>query len=226
MVYKFKVLSDEDEKFYMDIEILSNQTLYDLHDLIQDELEYDRSHLASFFVASHSWRRLKEIPLMAMDDSIEKPITMEKAVLSDYVKDAHQKFIYLFDYINDRCLFLELLETKPESPNMYYPVCTDFGGEIPLQIGKKEKKTSIFDDDDDDTITISSFKKNMPLLDEEIDDIPEIAIDKHLETPIDPELQKEFEDNELDDSYDEDFDYEDDLDEDDVDDFEEDDENK
>lgn len=207
MVYKFKVLSDEDEKFFMDIEILSSQTFYDLHDLIQDELEYDRSHLASFYTASHSWRRLKEIPLMAMDNSTEKTVTMEKAILADYVKDAHQKFIYVFDYINDRCFYLELIETKPESPNMYYPVCTDFGGEIPPQIGKKEKRTSIFDDDEDDVSTLSS-RKPVPIIDDEIDDIPEIPIDKDIVPPIDLELEEELEEEaeleELDDDY-EDF---------------------
>jgi|GEM_PF-78209 hypothetical protein len=218
MVYKFKVLSDEDVKFYMDIEILSNQTFYDLHDLIQDELDYDRSHLASFYVASHSWRRLKEIPLMAMEDSMEKTITMEKAVLSDFVKDAHQKFIYVFDYINDRCFFIELVETKSESPNMYYPVCTDFGGEIPPQIGKKEKKTSIFDDDEDNYISGSSLKKPIPILDEELEDIPDIPLDKDIVPPIDIELEEELEESE--DMFKDSFD-DDEFDNDDFDDFDE-----
>ncbi len=213
MVYKFKVLSDEDEKFYMDIEILSNQTFYDLHDLIQDELEYDRSHLASFYVASHSWKRLKEIPLMVMDDKLGNTVTMEKAVLSDYVKDAHQKFIYVFDYINDRGFFIELMETKEESPNMYYPVCTDFGGEIPPQIGKKEKKTSIFDDDDDDLLPPVT-RKEAPILDDDLEDIPDIPIDKDI-PPIDIELEEELDEEELEEEFDDEFDdEEDDFDED------------
>jgi len=205
MVYKFKVLSDEDSKFYMEIEILSNQTLYDLHDLIQEELEYDRSHLASFFVASHSWRRLKEIPLIVMDNSIEGVVTMEKAVLKDYVKDAHQKFIYQFDYLNDRCFYLELIETKPESPNMYYPVCTEFRGEIPPQIGQKNKKNNIFEEDDEELLTTSS-KKNIPLLEDDLEDIPDVPLDKDVVPPIDLELDEEikgeeedFEDDYIDD---------------------------
>lgn len=225
MVYKFKVLSDEDEKFFMDIEILSSQTFYDLHDLIQDELEYDRSHLASFYTASHSWRRLKEIPLMAMDNSAEKTVTMDKAVLADYVKDAHQKFIYVFDYINDRCFYLELIETKPESPNMYYPVCTDFGGEIPPQIGKKEKRTSIFDDDEDDVPTLSS-RKPVPILDDEIDDIPEIPLDKDIVPPIDLELEEELEEEAELEELDDDFEEDEDFDEEDLEDFEDDDDDR
>ncbi|MCX7863296.1 MAG: plasmid pRiA4b ORF-3 family protein [Bacteroidales bacterium] len=226
MVYKFKVLSDEDDKFFMDIEILSSQTFYDLHDLIQDELEYDRSHLASFYTASHSWRRLKEIPLMAINDKSSNTITMEKAVLADYVKDAHQKFIYVFDYINDRCFYLELIDTKPESPNMYYPVCTDFGGEIPPQIGKKEKRTSIFDDDEED-LTPTPSRKSLPILDEELEDIPEIPLDKDIVPPIDIELEEELEED-LEATEEEDFDdsFEDDEFDDEFDEFDEDDEHK
>lgn len=197
MVYKFKVLSDEDSKFYMDIEILSEQTLYDLHDLIQDELEYDRSHLASFFVANHSWKRMKEIPLIDMgNNSMEEIITMEKAVLKEYVKDAHQKFIYIIDYVNDRGFKIELEESKPESPNMYYPVCTDFGGEIPQQIGKKvSKKSSIFDDEEDEEFDLPRMRKPVPLLDEDLDDIPDIPIDKDIAPPFDIDIDEEPEED-------------------------------
>jgi hypothetical protein len=193
MVYKFKVLSEEDNKFYMDIEILSGQTFFDLHDLIQDELEFDRSYLASFFVANHSWKRMKEIPLIEKKDKknkkAEKQVIMDKAVLSDYVKDAHQKFVYIFDVINDRGFFIELIETKPESPSMYYPVCTDYFGEIPSQIGKKSIQ-KIFDDDDDE-LDITSSRKQVPVLDEFLDDIPDVPLDKETETSFDMEMEED-----------------------------------
>lgn len=215
MVYKFKVFSDEDSKFYMDIEILSEQTFYDLHDLIQDELEYDRSHLASFFTASHSWKRMKEIPLIDMgNNAMNDVVTMENAKLADYVKDAHQKFIYIIDYLNDRGFKIELDETKPESPNMYYPICTDFGGEIPPQIGKKTtKKSSIFDDDDDD-FDSPRVAKPLPMLDDELDDIPDIPIDKDIAEPFDldlenDEIEEDLAPEEYDDDIDEDKEYDD-----------------
>ena len=43
MVYKFVVLSDEDESFVREFEFLDSQTLMDFHNIIQDELEYDKS---------------------------------------------------------------------------------------------------------------------------------------------------------------------------------------
>lgn len=216
MVYKFKVFSDEDSKFFMDIEILSRQTFYDLHDLIQEELEFDRSHLASFFTATHSWKKIKEIPLIDMgNNSMDEVIIMENAKLSDYVKDAHQKFIYIFDYINDRGFKIELDEIKPESSNMYYPVCTNFGGEIPPQIGKKTtKKSSIFDDDDDD-FDSPRIIKPLPILDDELDDISDIPLDKDIAEPFDldledDEIEEDLASEEYDDNIDEDTDIDDD----------------
>lgn len=187
MIYKFKVLSEEDDKFFMDIELKSDQTFYEFHEFIQDELEYDRSHLATFFIANHNWQKKLEIPLIEMDNgSKSKIVTMDKALLKDYIIDAHQKLIYLFDFLNERSFFIELMETKQESANMYYPVCTDFGGEIPLQFSKKStKKSNIFEDENQDD-DIFSIKKNKPVIDEDFDeDFAHESFDKDIQFDMD-----------------------------------------
>ena len=43
MVYKFAVLSDEDESFMREFEFLDSHTLMDFHNMIQEELEFDKS---------------------------------------------------------------------------------------------------------------------------------------------------------------------------------------
>lgn len=190
MIYKFKVLSDEDDKFFMDIEIRSDQTFYDLHELIQDELEYDSSHLATFFIANHNWQKKQEIPLLQIKKGAAKKtsveITMDKAVLSTYMKDAHQKLIYLFDFINDRSFYIELMETKSEALNRYYPICIDFGGEVPAQFGKKStKKLRIFDEEDEET-DVFSAKKAAPIIDDEFEeDFAHESFDKDIQFELD-----------------------------------------
>jgi hypothetical protein len=187
MIYKFKVLSEEDDKFFMDIEIRSDQTFYDLHELIQDELEYDNSHLATFFIANHNWQRKQEIPLLEVKKkSAVKTVIMDKAVLSVYMKDAHQKLIYLFDFINERSFYIELMETKAEAINRYYPICIDFGGEIPPQFGKKSsKKLRIFEDEEND-VDIFSAKKAAPIIDEDFEeDFAPETFDKDMQFEID-----------------------------------------
>ena len=60
MVYRFVVLSDEDETFVMEFEFLDSQNLLDFHNILQDELEFDRSQMASFFMATESWEKEEE----------------------------------------------------------------------------------------------------------------------------------------------------------------------
>jgi hypothetical protein len=191
MIYKFKVLSEEDPKFFMDIEIMSDQTFYDLHDFIQEELEYDSSLLATFFIANHNWQQKQEIALIeANGKDGEKIIAMDKAVLSTFMKDAHQKLIYLFDFINNRTFFIELMETKQETSNKYYPICIDFGGEIPPQFGKKiTQKSSLFEDDDDD-INVFSSKKVAPIIDDELEE-------DFASESFEKDIQFEFEDDSM-----------------------------
>ena len=66
MVYKFVVLSDEDESFMREFEFLDSQTLLDFHNIIQEELEFDKSQMASFFMATDNWEKEEEFTLFDM----------------------------------------------------------------------------------------------------------------------------------------------------------------
>jgi hypothetical protein len=55
MVYRFVVLSDEDEAFIREFEFLESQTLLDFHNALQEELEFDRSQIASFYLSTENW---------------------------------------------------------------------------------------------------------------------------------------------------------------------------
>lgn len=64
MVYRFVVLSDEDEAFVREFEFLDSHSLLDFHNALQDELEFDRSQIASFFMATESWEKRKNSPCL------------------------------------------------------------------------------------------------------------------------------------------------------------------
>ncbi|MCX7954119.1 MAG: hypothetical protein N3A01_02890 [Bacteroidales bacterium] len=178
MIYKFRATIDEDKEFMMDIEIKDNSTFYDFHTFIQEELEYDKSYLASFYIASHSWRPLIEIPQIIINpDSEKKVCTMENAILKDYIKDAHQKILYLFDNIYNRYLKLELIETKDENPDLYYPICTNFKGKIPPQIGP------VYTENENDDINFSKSAYFTRIIENDIEDDINIAISDSLSMP-------------------------------------------
>ncbi len=152
MVYKFVVLSDEDESFMREFEFVDSQTLLDFHNLIQEELEFDKSQMASFFMAADNWEKEEEFTLFDMGTGSS---TMEDTVLEDIIFHKNQKLLYVFDFFNDRSLFIEYTGEADEIDGCEYPVCSNSKGIPPKQVvfgssSKKLYRNIIVSDDDDD----------------------------------------------------------------------------
>jgi len=139
MVYKFVVLSDEDESFIREFEFLDNQTLLDFHILLQEELEFDKSQIASFYLANDKWEKEEEFTLLDMGTGCS---TIEDAVLEEIIFKKNQKLLYVFDFFNDRALYIEYTGESKEEEGKEYPVCTNSKGAPPKQIvfGSKSHK--------------------------------------------------------------------------------------
>ncbi len=131
MVYKFVVLSDEDESFVREFEFLDSHTLLDFHNLIQDELEFDKSQMASFFMATDNWEKEEEFTLFDMGTGSS---TMETAVLEDIIFRKNQKLLYVFDFFNERALFVEYNGETKEVEGREVPLCVNSKGVPPKQV--------------------------------------------------------------------------------------------
>jgi len=152
MVYKFVVLSDEDESFVREFEFLDSQTLIDFHNIVQDELEYDKSQMASFYLATDNWEKEEEFTLFDMGTGSS---TMETAVLEEIIFRKNQKLLYVFDFFNDRALFVEYTGETKEIEDREYPICTNSKGIPPKQVvfgtsSRKLYNNIVVSDDDED----------------------------------------------------------------------------
>jgi len=153
MVYKFIVLSDEDESFIREFEFLDTHTLLDFHNMLQDELEFDKSQLASFFMTTDNWEKEEEFTLFDMGSG---SASMETAVLEDIILRKNQKLLYVFDFFNERGLFIEYIGETKEDNSKELPICTTSKGNPPKQVvfgGKSSSKlynNIVVSDDDDD----------------------------------------------------------------------------
>jgi len=153
MVYKFVVLSDEDESFVREFEFLDSHTLLDFHNILQDELEFDKSQMASFYLATDNWEKDEEFTLFDMGTGSS---TMEIAVLEEIIFRKNQKLLYVFDFFNERALFVEYTGDTKESDDREYPVCTNSKGVPPKQVvfGSSSRKLYdnivVGDDEDED----------------------------------------------------------------------------
>ncbi|MGD0583530.1 MAG: hypothetical protein ABR974_11385 [Bacteroidales bacterium] len=131
MVYKFVVLSDEDESFVREFEFLDSHNLLDFHNLIQEELEFDKSQMASFYLATDNWEKEEEFTLFDMGTGSS---TMEDATLEDVIFRKNQKLLYVFDFFNERALFIEYTGETQEIDGREYPSCTNSKGIPPKQV--------------------------------------------------------------------------------------------
>jgi hypothetical protein len=152
MVYKFVVLSDEDESFVREFEFLDSHTLLDLHNVVQDELEFDKSQMASFYLATDSWEKEEEFTLFDMGTGSS---TMDVAILEDIIFRKNQKLLYVFDFFNDRALFVEYTGESQEIDGREYPTCTISKGVPPKQVlfGSSSRKlynNIVVSDDEED----------------------------------------------------------------------------
>ena len=112
MVYKFRILTDEDKEFARELLISDDDTFLDFHHCLQENLGYDPMQLASFFITNAAWEKQKQITLIDMQDEENSDvITMDAAILADYIKDTHQRLLYVFDFFSERSFFIELTET-------------------------------------------------------------------------------------------------------------------
>ena len=118
MVFKFRMLSDENDHFVRDMELPYDMTLRAFHEFLVHSLGYDDC-MASFFTADEEWKRLQEYTLLDMGEG--GGIPMEQVTLGQLIHRNRDRLIYLFDMLNDRALYLELIEAKHPEAGMEYP---------------------------------------------------------------------------------------------------------
>jgi len=151
--YRFRVLSDENDKFVRDIEIKSTQSFKDFHDILRKVTPIDGNELASFYVCDRKWNKINEITLIDMEDTdldddeavkseYNIPISvMDESLIKDYIDDPHQRILYEYDILNQGTLYIELLKILPAKQDTPYPLCVAKKGTLNAQDKSKEDFT-------------------------------------------------------------------------------------
>ena len=177
-VYKFRLLFDDVDDFVRDFEILSKQSFKDFHQCIVKNIKgLNPNELASFHICDRKWNKKQEITLIDMSDDMNQindsddsddtgdaefkkaSISMEDAVISDFMDDPHQRIIYEHDFLHLKTFYIELLKSFKALPNIKYPFCSYSLGEIPQKealithdndILDEESLLDIMDENDED----------------------------------------------------------------------------
>ena len=89
-IYTFRAISQEAEDFVLEIELRSDHTFHDFHKSIQEELNYDTSQMASFYLTNYKWEKEKEVTLFEMfsdNGNGNGMLKMDTTLLEDYLKN-------------------------------------------------------------------------------------------------------------------------------------------
>lgn len=133
MIFKFRIVSDGAENFKREIQIDAQATFLDLKNAICDSVNYDKTQMDSFFICDHGWEKQKEITYEDMGfDSDQEVWLMDDAVLEDFIDDEGQRLLFVFDYMTDRAMFIEMTELIA-GKTLKDPVCTLSLGHAPAQ---------------------------------------------------------------------------------------------
>lgn len=131
MVYRFKIVSDEVDNFVREIEIDSDAQFLELRNAILDSVDYDKDELNSFYLCDDNWEKREEVALEDMGSSSDQDIwLMAETPLSELIEDEGQRMIFVFDYLTERCFFMELRKIIP-GKNLEAPQCTRKEGKAP-----------------------------------------------------------------------------------------------
>lgn len=133
MIYRFTIISDEVDDFVREIQIDPEATFFDFHEAILKAAGYTNDQMTSFFICDDDWEKEKEITLEEMDNNPEMDSwIMKETRLNELIEDEKQKLLYVFDYMTERCFFIELSEiiTGKEIKGVK---CTKKSGEAPKQ---------------------------------------------------------------------------------------------
>jgi hypothetical protein len=152
-VYRFRVIIEDNEDVYRDIDIKAAQTFAELQATIQEAFKFDNKHAASFFVSDDYWRKHLEITLRKEDLpltpeeirlKVEPKKLMSEAKIAKYIETPHQRFVYVYDENVQWNFLLEMMKITNEEPKAKYPLISKSIGNPP----KQYKQLNIIKDED------------------------------------------------------------------------------
>lgn len=140
-VLKFRVMYEEDDSVFRDVEILSVQSLMNFESVIVQAFNLPTSEKNEFFVSNDQWHILQPV---RKNFAVSKTPSKNKPApaLISYIDDPHQKFIFKYSGISDFTFLAELLSIAgQEKKEVEYPVITRKQGPSPYKKDESAART-------------------------------------------------------------------------------------
>ncbi len=147
--YRFRILSEEQDDFLRDVEVLATHTFEEFHKYLMGLFEFESNELASFSICNGKWFKLSEITLIDMrfeeqTDDFEdeelaskpkmKTYLMSESRIKNFIEDPHQRIIYEYDFLKLKTFYLELAKIVQAEDGAEYPRCVKSEGSLPKKV--------------------------------------------------------------------------------------------
>jgi hypothetical protein len=130
-LYRFQVKLDWMKSVWRRIEMTGDQTLHDLHGIIQEAFDWDDDHLYAFFLSGKAWDKATAYESPHADGER----SAAKYRLENLPLQPGQQFLYIFDFGDElrHQIKLEAIIPGGAKPGGSYPQITEQRGEAPPQ---------------------------------------------------------------------------------------------
>lgn len=165
LIYRFRVLIDDDSEAFRDIEIGSGQTFLEFHQAIKEAFGFKGDEMACFYVSDAEWGKGTEVPLadMGFAEEGKVPLLMHEVEVGDHIRDADQRFVYAYDFLHMWMFLVERIATGDPDPALTYP-------RVSMSVGKAPDEQSRIDLLVEDPFDAAEADDNDPYSDEDAED--------------------------------------------------------
>jgi hypothetical protein len=130
MIYKIRVILDSEDDVFRDLEVDSEISLEELHNIITQTFGFLGNEMASFYTADENWNQDLEITLFAFGESGDARL-MQDTRLSEVMDEQAPKLLYVYDFMNMWTFFVELADQAEMEDGRQYPNLLFSFGELP-----------------------------------------------------------------------------------------------
>ncbi|MGB3074991.1 MAG: hypothetical protein WBB36_06705 [Chitinophagales bacterium] len=189
-IYKFRVMYEDDDSIFRDVEIKPSQTISDFESVIISSYNLPATSVGQFYKSNDSWHRVKQLltvvePTDKKEKSKPKTKVQSLPMLVAFIDDPHQKFIYDYKGTQEFVFLIELLTlTGAEKATVIYPVCVRQQGPSPF---KKEELVAhyskVADEGDAEDQRIDDDEVDLGSMGQEGEE-EDIAVEEEAETDV------------------------------------------
>jgi hypothetical protein len=147
-IYRIRAILDVLDDVFRDIEIKEEDTLEDLHNVINQSFGFDGSEMASFYISDEEWNQGEEIRLFDVGEGNSR--LMSETKLNEVLSNSNTKLIYVYDFLSMWTFYVELADIANPVDTTDYPNLLFVQGQLPDSPPDKQFEAEKLDDYDEE----------------------------------------------------------------------------